>query len=328
MTPEPHIAIIILNWNGKKDTLACLDSIAKIDYKNFETLVVDNGSTDDSLSAISSNFPHLPLIATGQNLGFAEGNNVGIRWALARGVDYFFLLNNDTTVDPGILKAFLEKERSSPECGILGAKICLFEKPTHFDHLGGTWNARTASFDLACLRQKDEGAPPPLVDYVCGCALFVKREVFEKIGLLEPRFFLIWEEADFCFRARKAGYQIATAPEARLLHKVSASFVGGKPHSTYFWWRNRLFWIERNCTPREKLRLYLRVLLPEIAHLYKLKHLKSAQLFFQRHFGTHTDLSEKEGKVLKYKAALGGVKDYLLRRFGNGPSWIYGKKKL
>ncbi len=327
MSTAAKISIIILNWNGKQDTLACLESLQKLTYPNYEVIIVDNGSTDDSVSAIRSQFPQHRLIETGSNLGFAEGNNVGIREALAS--DCIFLLNNDTVVAPDILEHFVETFQAHPEAGILGAKIFLYDKRDTLDHLGGTWNRKTGIFEFVGLRQQDDDRwqKPQELDYVCGAGFIIKRTVLEHVGLLEPRFFLIWEESDLCFRARKAGFKTLTCPNAKLWHKVSASFVGGKPHSTYFWWRNRLLWIERNCSPLEKLSLYSRILIPDILHMLKIRALKTLQLRFTIRFRPHINTTEKQLKLVKNRAALCGVRDYFLRRFGNGPSWIYEKRK-
>lgn len=325
-----NIAIILLNWNGKKDTLGCLASLQQISSPPFSTIVVDNGSTDDSTRAIRAEFPHVTLIETGENLGFAEGNNVGIRRALAQGAEYLLLLNNDTVVDPNILTAFMELMEKNPNIGILGGKPYLYDARETLDHLGGKWNPKTATFDLIGYREvegRKRWDKSLALDYVCGCSIFIRRKIFETIGLLEPKFFLIWEEADFCYAARRAGFEVATCPEAKLWHKVSASFIGGKPHTTYFWWRNRLFWIERNCSRKEKIALYCNVLIPEIWKLCKFSALKRTQLFFTRLFQPKKNQKEKKEKILKYRAALAGIKDYLLRRFGNGPSWIYEAQK-
>jgi len=318
----PQIAIIILNWNGKQDTLDCLQSLTKVTYPNILTIVVDNGSSDDSVSAIQTQFPSVHLIANASNLGFAEGNNVGIRFALQTDAAFLFLLNNDTIVDPQILTSFLNHFNLHPDAGILGAKICLFNDRTTLDHWGGNWNAKKGHFDLIGHRQQENTPPPDTIDYVCGAAFMTRRTVWETIGLLEPQFFLIWEESDFCFRARKQGFKILTCPQAIIWHKVSASFVS-KPHSTYFWWRNRLLWIERNCTTPEKLSLYFRVLLPEISHLLKTQLLKSLQLHIRKRLSPHTPFTSQQEKLKKNRAALQGVLDYTFRRFGNAPSWIY-----
>ncbi len=325
----PKIAIIVLNWNGMRDTLACLESLDKLTYPNFEIIIVDNGSTDDSITAIQEHFPQHLLIETGVNLGFAGGNNAGIHSAIQRGADLLFLLNNDTVVASDVLERFVETYRSCPKAGILGAKIFLYDQRDTLDHLGGAWNRKTGTFDFVGLRQKEDGVrfqEPQELDYVCGAGLMLKRSVVEAIGCLEERFFLIWEESDFCFRARKAGFQTLTCPKAQVWHKVSASFVGGKPHSTYFWWRNRLLWIERNCPFKERLGLYLRVLIPDILHMLKIRLIKTIQLFIVKKLKPGADFKEKELKMLKNRAALCGVRDYFLRRFGNGPSWIHKRK--
>ncbi|MBI2742730.1 MAG: glycosyltransferase family 2 protein [Chlamydiales bacterium] len=323
---SPFISIVILNWNGKRDTLACLESVAKIDYPRFETILVDNGSTDDSVKAVREKFPGVTLLETGANLGFAGGNNVGIAHALKTGADAILLLNNDTEVDPGLLKAFAAQLKNQPEAGILGATIYLFDERERLDHLGGNWNKKRAAFDFIGHRERVTNQVKTLaLDYVCGAALLARREVFEKVGELEPLFFLIWEEADFCMRAKRAGFLSMTCPDAQIWHKVSASFVGGKRHTTYFWWRNRLLWIERNCSRMEILSLYLRVLLPEISHLLKLRLLKGLQLHCLGFLQSPEKKAEKRQKLTQYRAALRGISDYLLRRFGSAPPWIFQK---
>lgn len=324
-TPYPKIAIILLNWNGKNDTLACLHSLEKLTYPHFETILVDNGSTDDSVLAIRQQFPHITLLETGANLGFAEGNNVGIRYALAHDTDLFFLLNNDTVVAPSLLESFVHLFQTHPQAGILGARIYLYDQRDTLDHLGGMWNPKKGIFTFVGLRSKEEPLTSRELDYVCGAGMIIRRSVIETIGLLESRFFLIWEESDFCFRARRAGFTTLSCPDAKLWHKVSASFIGGKPHSTYFWWRNRLLWIERNSPFKERWSLYFRVLIPDILHMCKIHLLKKGHLSLTKLFRPQTDYSEKELKLKKNRAALCGVRDYFLRRFGNGPSWIYKK---
>ena len=195
------IFIVLLNWNGKSDTLDCLKSLTQIKTEH-QIIVVDNGSSDDSVVSIQSAYPDTILIETGENLGYAEGNNVGIRHALEKGADYIFILNNDTTVESDILTAFLKNSKAP----IQGAKTHLMSDPSLLDHLGGIWNYHKGEFDLVAARERAENwTEPLLLDYVCGVALFVKAEVFKKIGLFEKRFFLFWEESDWCLRAKRAG---------------------------------------------------------------------------------------------------------------------------
>ena len=321
------ISIVILNWNGIKDTLECLSSLQFLRYPNFETIVVDNGSTDDSVAQIKTHYPNVILLEQKENLGFAGGCNVGIKYALDKGCDAVCLLNNDTIVDPNFLNAFYSRIQKEPSIGILGAKIYMYNDRERLDHLGGNWNKQQAEFTLIGNRVLDADLDfdeSTEIDYVCGAAFFVKRDVFEKIGLLEEKFFLIWEEADFCFRAKRAGFTVKTCLSAKLWHKVSASFTS-KAHSTYFWWRNRLYWIERNCTPSEKKELFQNVLRKEIFHLWKIKTIKTFELFIiTRLLGKRPPLQKAE-KLHKYRAAWQGIQDNAKGRFGQGPSWIYTK---
>lgn len=298
------LAVIILNWNGKNDTLACLQSLKQQSLQEFTTIVVDNGSTDDSIQEIRVQFPSITLLTTGENLGYAGGNNVGIEFALKQGFELILLLNNDTTANPHFLERLQSCAIKSPDVGIFGAYPFRFNDPEKLDHLGGVWNQETAQFDLV-----GRGAPrgfragEPL-DYVCGCSILIRKAVFQTIGLLEPKFFLFWEEADFCWRAKKAGFGIEVCYDAELLHKVSASFTGGSPQKTYYWWRGRCLWIEKNCTLEEKNRLFKKLIKPQLRHLLKLLILKRFQLLFGKD-------PQKLGKILQYQAARKAYKDFI-----------------
>ncbi len=319
----PKISIVLLNWNGKKDTLECLASLQKVDYPRFQAIVVDNGSTDDSIAAIRKEFPHVPILENKENLGFAGGNNPGIEWVLRHHAEWILLLNNDTVVSPDFLHGFMAAAKEQPKAKILGAKIFRYSDRERIDHCGGYWNPKIAEFESPAYGHLDD--PYSFVemkpaDYVCGAALLMHRSVPAAIGLLEPRFFLFWEETDFCFRARRAGFEVWTAPQAKIWHKVSASFTGGKPHMQYFWWRSRLLWIERNCSREEKKQLYRTVIAPELWKTLRHYLLKSAQRLFSR----NSDPAVLQ-KIRRYKAGCAGALDYFRGRFGNCPTWI-GKK--
>lgn len=312
------ISIILLNWNGKKDTLECLSSLQKLTYPNFEILIVDNGSTDDSVAAFQKEHPSLPIIQTFSNLGYAGGNNAGIDHALKRGADYILLLNNDTIVAPDLLTRFLEAANKQPKGGIFGGKILSYKEPKFVDHIGGSWNPLIAEFvsigkgESASISQEMQK-----VDYVSGCALFIKREVIEKIGKLDPRFFLMWEETDLCYRAKAHGFEIWSAPNALVWHKISASF-SGKALMHYYWWRNRLLWIEKNLPKKEKRELYFQVILREIYKIHRHFALKSLQCLLLKIFSP-SKLTEKRTLTLKrYRAGCLGIRHYFLRKFG-GP---------
>ncbi|HET6516311.1 MAG TPA: glycosyltransferase family 2 protein, partial [Thermodesulfovibrionales bacterium] len=136
MTEDPKIAIIVINWNGRDDTLECLASVRQVDYPHFEVIVVDNGSSDNSVEAIRNAFPEVTVIETRENLGFAGGNNVGMRHALKNRSEYIFLLNNDTVVDSQILKSFIRSSRLLPRDAILSAKIYYYSNPDKIWYAG------------------------------------------------------------------------------------------------------------------------------------------------------------------------------------------------
>lgn len=321
----PKIHIVILNWNGAKDTIPCIESIQKIDLSTYELIIVDNGSTDDSVTILKTTFPSLTLLEIKENCGYAGGVNVGIQHALTQGAQWILLLNNDTLVDPLFLSAFSKKIEEDPKVGIIGGWPIRFYEPDKLDHLGGIWDENKGKFALVGLGEKLDFQFEGKLDYICGCSSLIRREVFEAVGLFEPAFFCYWEEADFCMRAKQAGFTFAVCPEAKLWHKVSASFTGGKPHIAYYWWRNRFFWAERNLTKKAQRKLFWSVLFPSILHLYKLRTLKGLQLFFLKQLHTQKDLQEKEEKLLQYRASLRGFHDYVRRRFGNGPDWLFRK---
>ena len=312
------IYIILLNWNGKKDTIECLASLRKVIFSRFQPLVVDNGSKDGSVAEIRAAFPDVPILENKANLGFAGGNNPGIEWALSKGAEWILLLNNDTIVAPDFLDAFLEAAKEKPKAKILGAKIYRYGEKNTIDHLGGFWNPQIGEFESYAQNRIDDGISYEAmeqVDYVCGAALLMHRSVPETIGLLEPRFFLFWEENDFCIRARRSGFEVWTAPKAKIWHKVSASFVGGKPHMHYFWWRSRLLWISRNCPFAEREELYAKIVYPEIRKHLRHFIFKSIQFLFTRK-------PAAKQKALRFKAGLFGALHYALGRFGNCPKWL------
>ncbi len=304
-----NIYVVVLNWNGKKDTVPCLESLKGMTTPHH-VIVVDNGSTDDSVGVISKAFPEYHLIETGENLGYAEGNNIGIRFALAKGADYLLILNNDTIVTKNFLEGFLKRDLP-----IQGGKAHLMDEPFLLDVIGAYWcKEKGAMGHIGKRDTPDKWATPFLIDYVSGAAMFIKREVFEKIGLFDPRFFLNYEEVDFCYRAKNVGIPTAYCPEAVYFHKKSASFTGGKPHNQYFVYRNRLLWIEKNFPPDERKRFIKKYLKNSFQVLKKYLH-----HLFQSPFRKSS--IEKEN-LLYWKSILYGTRDYLLRKFGDGPSWL------
>jgi GT2 family glycosyltransferase len=243
----PKVVIIILNWNGKADTIECLESMKRITYSNYKILLVDNGSTDGSVECFRERYPGMEIIENRENLGFAEGNNVGIRKAMETGADYVLLLNNDTVVDKEFLGELVEVAESDPKIGFAGPKVYYYNYNSRKDVLnfaGGKLNMwKGTSYHIGG-NEIDTGQYDEIkkVDYAEGSCLFISKEVINKIGLLDSIYFTYWEETDWCIRGKNAGYSSIFVPKAKIWHKIGASNKGKK--NVYYLVRNR-FWFMR-----------------------------------------------------------------------------------
>lgn len=243
----PKIAIIILNWNGKEDTIECLESLKHITYPNYEILLVDNGSTDGSVECLRERYPEMEIIENGENLGFAEGNNVAIRKAMENNTDYLLLLNNDTIVDSNFLTELVQAAESSHEIGIIGPKIYFYNDITRIQSIGGLVNRYTGRTPLIGCNINDVGQFDEKrdVDYVSGCALLIKTSVIEKIGVLCSDYFAYYEEVEWCIQAKKYGYRVVNVPTAHIWHKEAVTSKRSNSY-TYLYTRNRFIFLKRN----------------------------------------------------------------------------------
>ena len=299
---HPKVYIIILNWNGKKDTIECLGSIQQLKYPNLAVVVVDNGSTDGSVKAIHQQFPEISIIETGKNLGYAGGNNTGLRYALKNDADHILLLNNDTIVDQELINELLLASDRFQHNGIFGAKIYYYKEPNKIWYSGAKRIKQTANFMHIGQGIIDNGKDYNSLeetDYACGCAFFVHVGVLNKIGLFDEKFFLTYEEADLCYRAKRAGIKSYVVPDAIVWHKISISF-GGEESAVfrYFITRNKLLWAEKNLPFFKRLWVYKNAFHEFLALIYP-----PSQLY-------------QFSNPLK-KAKILALRDYLLRRFGN-----------
>jgi len=321
---QPLVSIIILNWNGKADTLECLDSLNEIDYSHHEIVVVDNGSADGSVSAIRQHFPHTHIIDTGENLGFAEGNNVGIRYALESDSDYILVLNNDTWVNSDLLSTLITAARATDNKFVYGPAILYANPEDTIWFAGGKWNQEKLTFDYPLQGEKITNLPanPYETDYICGAALFFHRSIAERIGLFDKRFFLVWEESDWCYRANNAGYPSLMVPASKIWHKVGVSFGSeSSPLRQYFSTRNRLLWIEKNLSQSIALKTALQSLLATLPSFQLTAHagtpLRKRMLWsVLAYFKSWQDLTTNKVR----KAKLQGATHYLLRKFGDCPA--------
>jgi len=258
---SPKVSIIILNWNGSKDTIDCLKSLENLNYPNFEIVLLDNGSTDNSIGIFRAQMPNfknkITLIKNKENLGFPAGNNVGIKYAIEHGTNYVLLLNNDTVVDKNFLKEMMTVGESGNKIGILGPKIYFFADPKRIWFGGGKFNWFSGSSHIDFGKQDfDANGNPKETNFITGCAMLIKKEVFKKIGFLDERFFLYYEDTDFCLRAKKAGFQCFFVPKAKIWHKIPLESLKtklsgavdkiGAPSVLYYHHRNALLMIRNN----------------------------------------------------------------------------------
>lgn len=318
-----NIYIIILNWNGKDDTLECLASLQHINYSNFNIIVADNGSTDDSVATIHRAYPDVFILENGANLGFAEGNNRAICYALDQDAEAVVLLNNDTIVDCNLLQAFNDAYVTLPNAGILGAVSFYYENPKVIWAAGGMWDSATLDLRHIGLGKTEDdlsSKKPYEVDYAVGCALFVHKDVISKIGLMEPLFFLNFEENDWCQRAKKVGLINYTVPEANIWHKISSSFGGESPLWKYFMTRNQLLWAKRHLPPKE----YRAVIIKTIKDYFPLVIFLSLHTplnFRQRYWALVVWVKQTLSHCSDpfYMAQFYGIYHYFINRFGDCP---------
>lgn len=225
MLSNKRISIIILNWNGLTDTVECLESLKKLNYSNYEVVLVDNASSGNDVEHIKQTYgDYVHIISNNRNYGFSEGNNIGIRYSLSRQSDYILLLNNDTIVDPVSLSELVQVAEQEKKSGILGGKIYYYDSPCRLQSVGGKIN-----WYLGCFKdysgQEDHGQYDQVAerDFVYATAMLIKREVIEKIGLLDSSFFFGMEDYDYCARAIRSGFKVLYVPKSKVWHKQGAS---------------------------------------------------------------------------------------------------------
>lgn len=248
------VIVVILNYKVKEQALKAVESVKKSDYKNIQIIVVDNDSKDGLESEVKK--MGVRFIQSGDNLGYTGGNNIGIRVALDGGADYVLVLNPDATVENDTIRlmvAGLEKSGA----GIAGPKI-YFEGGKIIWHAGGKLDMLNVIGSHIGVDQKDIGQfeETKEVDYVSGAAIMVKREVFERIGFFDDDYFLYYEDADFCFRSRQAGFKVMYMPKAEVIHANAQSTGLGSPLQDYYITRNRFLFAKKFLPFRTQFALF------------------------------------------------------------------------
>ncbi len=224
----PLSCIVVLNWNGADDTLACLESLVAVQSPSCRVLVVDNGSTDGSAEKIRVAFPEIELLLLPSNIGYAGGNNAGFRRVLELKAEFVIFLNNDTIVDAGFCTPLLETLQRNPLAGIAVPKIFYLDQPGTLWYAGGMVTLSTGLIRHVGLRQKD--APqfdhPGITGYATGCCIAMRSRDFDEAGGFDEGFRMYAEDVDLSLRIRSLGMSINYVPSSRIWHKVSASLQG------------------------------------------------------------------------------------------------------
>jgi len=243
-------SLIVLNWNGKEDTKECLLSLSSLEYKNFEVILVDNGSEDNSVLDLESfikskKFEYkIKFVKNKKNLGFTGGNIKALRHC--RG-NYIVLLNNDTVVDPKWLSALIKRAESDKKIGVVGGRAYFWNKKNPpFNKKNQFYSYQIIDPWLGYAHTTLNKKEKEVVDSISGCAVLIKREAINKVGFLDPLFFAYYEETDLFARIIRAGYKVFYEPSAAVWHQVAKSSGGRSYFYLYQMFRNRAIFAIRN----------------------------------------------------------------------------------
>ena len=244
--PNKLISIITINYNQSKVTCDLIRSLYRCSFQNFEIIVVDNASPNDTPDDIKKEFPNIHLLKSKENLGFAGGNNLGVR--MSKG-EYVLFINNDVEVEKGFLEPLIDVLNAKALVGVVSPKIYFHNTDNVIQYAGCTEiNPFTTRGRFIGHKQSDKGQFNTLekTHYAHGAGMMVKREVIEKVGMMPELYFLYYEEMDWCNRIKEQGYEIFYVPESIINHKESMSVGKASPLKTYYQTRNRLIYLRRN----------------------------------------------------------------------------------
>lgn len=291
----PNVFVIVLNYNQEKETAECLQRLLAQSYDPFEVLVVDNGSRTNPRELLGGRFPKVQWLLLPENVGFSAGCNRGMERALSQGADAFVLLNNDAVVQPDFLKQMVETAYSDPRIGVVGAVIYRLTDLKH-PFLAGM---RFDFFRGRIFRILPNGRDVPSVS---GSCFFLKRDLFERISPLDERFFIYFEETDFCYRAHQKGFRIVYDPRVGVCHEDGSTFGRESSAWRYLYTRNRLLFLSKHCPRWLRPWSFFIRLLQDGGHL----------LFFLL-----------KGEKEMSRAVFYGITDYVKGRFGKGRLGVF-----
>lgn len=241
----PRVSVIVVNWNGRRHLPECLDSLAAQTFRDFEVVLVDNGSSDDSVALVERDYPTVRILPLAENTGFARGNNLG--FAEAHG-EYLVALNNDTRVAPGWLAALVAAADGDPQLGMVGSRICVYDEPDRLDSIGvaicSDGMSRAAFRRQRFSRLGMSGIVEILLP--SACAALYRRAMIEEVGGFDEAFFAYCEDTDLGLRGRRAGWGAVAALDAVVLHKYSQTGGALSPFKLRLVERNHLWVAVKN----------------------------------------------------------------------------------
>ncbi|MFA6715565.1 MAG: glycosyltransferase family 2 protein [Victivallales bacterium] len=266
MDDRLRLGIVILNWNGMRDTLACLESLRKLKTKSGIQVIlylVDNASEECSPKIFEERYPEIKLIVNDANLGYAEGNNVGIREAVRAGCRYVILLNNDTEVALGFVNEMVETAESDNAIGIVTPKLLFWSHPKKVQYAGGKLNLSTGKNVIIGYGEEDNGQYDQRWEtgFCTGTSILLRIDMLKKTGLLAEEYFAYHEDSEMCLRALKAGYKLFYTGKTFVLHKGSRALGGYmNPISFYYSTRNLFFLVKKHGSFRNKINCIVYIL--------------------------------------------------------------------
>lgn len=253
MEMKPRVTIITINYNQLTLTCELLNSLRDLTYPDVEIIVVDNASKENPSDVITREYPEAKIIVSSENLGFAGGNNLGIKASTGK---YILFLNNDTEVDRGFLEPLVTLFETHPDAGAASSKILYYNSDNTIQYAGSTRiDPFTGRSKRIGFMEKDQGQHNVQreTDLVHGAAMMVPKSIINKVGMMPELFFLYYEEVDWCESIKKAGYKVFFVPDSKVYHKESMSIGKKSTLKTYYLTRNRLLYMRRNTSGFKKI---------------------------------------------------------------------------
>jgi GT2 family glycosyltransferase len=251
---EPLVYVVVLNWNDWEEAQECIESLHGLEYPNFRVVIVDNGSEDGSEAKLADAFPEHPVLQSGSNLGYAGGNNVGIRHAIAAGADYVWVLNNDTRVDPTALSELMAGPCNGEEYGIVASQNTRAEGWNY--RVGFTLGDDGERHEIECDGCAD-AVPYHDAELVQGASMLMSVKALNEVGLIDEDYFHYFEDRDIAERILRGGWKLGFACRARVVHSSGKAIFGGSPQGMYYRLRNDLLY-QRKFYDESAFRVLLR----------------------------------------------------------------------